>query len=287
VIAENDDYNSLNAAIFNFPIQDYGTVLIELSLFDPTMEGSYSLVLSAADGTIPDPYAMYETGLPLRLVETNENLRAGQSREGVIRNSQRVRYQIQGSGDPNQTVNIRLGTAKESGWNWVPVRLFGDNYTAMGWPSCLEYYGYLSGGTYRLNLNGFAQYGQGIECTFGAADCEVLTRIKLSFIGQVLMYLITPGLVILLPIAAVYSVRSSRRGHGAWRSFQWILMLSLVALHVLTTSLLYVHLATVSGIEAQANFAYGILAGAATGSAIAFMDRVLDVFGDRDDEPEA
>ena len=60
-------------------------------------------------------------------------------------------------------------------------------------------------------------------------------------------------------------------------------MLIFVAAHVLTSSLVYVHLATVSGIEALANFAYGILTGAATGSAIAFMGKVLENFNHGDD----
>jgi hypothetical protein len=103
--------------------------------------------------------------------------------------------------------------------------------------------------------------------------------------GQFLFYVILPGFAILLPIITVFMLK------GDWEAL-WFTSLILVALYLLTSALLYVHLGTVSGIVALSEFAYGIFGGTATGAAIAFMTKVLDNFSidrseDKDEQAKA
>jgi len=101
---------------------------------------------------------------------------------------------------------------------------------------------------------------------------ELRSEVVLSGIGTLALYLFVPGLVVLLPIITVFLIR---RESGIW----WVVMLSLVAAYVLTSSLLYISLAEVSGIEALTDFGSGIFGAVTTGTAIAFMGKGLENFG--------
>jgi hypothetical protein len=142
------------------------------------------------------------------------------------------------------------------------------------WRSCIEYYGY-------MGENGFVMYTDGIALTGinpSTDSSSIMATVELSESGQFMLYIFVPSLVILLPIITVYIIRRE------W-GIIWFIMLFLVAAHALTTSLLYVHLSNVSGIETLAEFAYSIFGAATTGTAIAFMTRVFDNFG-ADDRQE-
>ncbi len=275
VLAENDDFGEeLSSAILDFPAFQYEEIYLDVATFDDFYAGDYELVIAPAGASAAAGFIFEEpTNIPIRY--RDETIAMDSSVEGVIRNNQRIRYAVDLSDFDEPAVNISLVALKDG---TIPPRLFGDNFTANGWSSCVEYYGYVDGTNFVLNQEGLSRYGLGVECIDETCS-NFSARIDLTFFGQMIMYIVWPALVILLPIIGVYTIRGRT---GVW---WWTLTLIFVALHVLTSSLLYVHLTTVSGIDALANVAYGIVAGAATGSAIAFMTKVLENFSiDRDEE---
>lgn len=148
------------------------------------------------------------------------------------------------------------------------------------WRSCIEYYGYVGETGFIINIDGIQLVAGGASADNTLFDVNsIVATIELSDTGKIMLYLIFPSLVILLPIITVFFIKRE------W-GIIWFIMLFLVAAHVLTTSLLYVHLSNVSGIDALAEFAYGIFGGTTTGTAIAFMTRVLENFGSDDKSEE-
>ncbi|MDQ7037167.1 MAG: hypothetical protein Q9P01_20695 [Anaerolineae bacterium] len=144
------------------------------------------------------------------------------------------------------------------------------------WRSGIEYYGYVGDSGFIINVDGIQLVSGGASADNTLFDSNsIVATIELSETGKIMLYLIFPSLVILLPIITVYVIKRE------WGVI-WFVMLFLVAAHVLTTSLLYVHLSSVSGIEALAEFAYGIFGGTTNRTAIALMTRALDNFGSDD-----
>ncbi len=162
--------------------------------------------------------------------------------------------------------------------------IFREDEIANYWESCVQYWGYVTGDGFRINVYGIDYFAPGIERVvnegtttttffdeFGR-QVELRSEVVLSGIGTLALYLFVPGLVVLLPIITVFLIR---RESGIW----WVVMLSLVAAYVLTSSLLYISLAEVSGIEALTDFGSGIFGAVTTGTAIAFMGKGLENFG--------
>ncbi|MCA9912830.1 MAG: hypothetical protein KC496_05760 [Anaerolineae bacterium] len=162
--------------------------------------------------------------------------------------------------------------------------IFAEDEVANYWESCVQYWGYVAGDEFRINVYGIDYFAPGItrlvdEQTgtitfFDEYDRQVELRseVVLSAFGTLALYLFVPGLVVLLPIITVFLIR---RESGIW----WVVMLSLVAAYVLTSSLLYISLADVSNISALTDFGSGIFGAVTTGTAIAFMGKGLENFG--------
>jgi hypothetical protein len=280
-IFENDDFDvgsGYSSAVEAFPVQDFGTVTLEVATYNNGSAGTYNLTISPVTESIfsflgTTPSAANTPDLTYR----DATITIGASDSKQIQPSERVRYTLT-SEQETDVVHIRLGIAQgERNWDSQYLFMKDNPSVPLQWVSCVDYYGYVNEGSFTLNERGLTRFGQGIGCDPTQEGCSIVSRVNLNFRGQVLLYLLLPGLVILLPIMGVFAIR---REKGA---ALWIIMLVFVAAHVLTSSLVYVHLATASGIEALANFAYGILAGAATGSAIAFMGKVLENFSHGDD----
>ncbi len=152
------------------------------------------------------------------------------------------------------------------------------------WPSCVQYWGYVADDSFRINVYGIDAFAPGIVRTIDQENrtvqffdefgqqVELRTDVVLSDFGTLALYLFVPGLVVLLPIITVFLIR---RESGIW----WVVMLSLVAAYVLTSALLYISLADVSGIAALTDFGSGIFGAVTTGTAIAFMGKGLENFG--------
>ena len=285
LIAENDDFSDeyVAAAIEALPLDDYGTVTVEVATYDDSYLGVYNFVVAMPEeGVEPQfDWAAFEIGETEVAVNTRDEVLDGISVIDEIEVGERVRYTISSNDVDASFVEIRLDGAGAI-TNFESEYLFqSDNPSApLQWTSCVDHYGYVDGTSFTLNQRGLQRFGQGTFCNPNEEGCTIVSHVSLNFFGQMIFYLILPGLVILLPFIAIFAIRDE----GG--SLVWIMMLMFVATHVLTSSLLYVHLATASGIEALANFAYGILAGAATGSAIAFMDKVLDKFKDEHKEAQ-
>lgn len=200
-----------------------------------------------------------------------------------------------------QSVDIILRTAPNNEPLITRVlRKFMQNPFADSWASCLEYYGYTDSGAgvFNIDVEGFSRFvvggkdsGEG-QCDFtGFADdadiflqqfieqCQPSATIALTAIGRVVFFVILPGLAILLPILTVSILEDDH-------TWLWITGLSFVAVYVLTSSLLYLHLGEVSAIVALQEFAYGLFGGTATGAAIAFIGKALDNFSTKSAEEE-
>jgi hypothetical protein len=278
-IFESDDFDiGYSSAVEAFPVQEYGTVTIEVATYDNSYAGTYELTISPVTESI---LAFLNADVAVEnmpeLTYREATINIGEADSKQIQESERVRYTLTADAETD-VVNIRLGVAQgERNWDSEYLFMKDNPSVPLQWVSCVDYYGYVNEGSFTLNERGLTRFGQGIECDPTQEGCTLVSRVNLNFRGQVILYLLLPGLVILLPIMGVFAIR---REKGA---ALWIIMLVFVAAHVLTSSLVYVHLATASGIEALANFAYGILAGAATGSAIAFMGKVLENFSHGDD----
>lgn len=162
--------------------------------------------------------------------------------------------------------------------------IFAEDEIANYWESCVQYWGYVAGDEFRINVYGIDYFAPGITrivdeqnsaiTFFDEYDRQVTLRseVVLSAFGTLALYLFVPGLVVLLPIITVFLIR---REAGMW----WVVMLSLVAAYVLTSSLLYISLAEVSNITALTDFGSGIFGAVTTGTAIAFMGKGLENFG--------
>jgi len=152
------------------------------------------------------------------------------------------------------------------------------------WPSCVQYWGYVANDNFTINVYGIEEFAPGIERVLDAEtrtvtfydefgyQVELSTDVVLSDFGTLALYLFVPGLVVLLPIITVFLIKADQ---GFW----WVVMLSLVAAYVLTSALLYISLAEVSGISALTDFGSGIFGAVTTGTAIAFMGKGLENFG--------
>ena len=267
---DNFDSVDVSSGIYEFPAQDFSTVNIEVATFDDSLAGTYYLIITPVQ---QDPFDLIIPPDPDLNYRDSEL--EGTSAQGKIIEMERVRYTVASRDIDADFIEIRLVSAEET-TNFGSEYLFlrRDPSAPVQWSSCVDHYGYVDDKSFTLNRRGLDRFGQGISCNPNEEGCRIDARITLNFFGQMMFYLILPGLVIILPFIGILAIRDAG-GAGIW-----FMILVFVAIHVLTSSLLYVHLATVSGIEALANFAYGILAGAATGSAIAFMDKVLDKFKD-------
>lgn len=182
------------------------------------------------------------------------------------------------------SVNDRLSLARGELAFTEPPSGTSEDELPNYWESCVQYWGYVSEGNFRINAYGIGAFATGITSTvdpdtgtetyFDSLDRQVQLQsaVVLSDIGTLMLYLFVPGLVVLLPIITVFLIRSDT---GLW----WIVMLSLVAAYVLTSALLYISLADVSGISALTDFGTGIFGAVTTGTAIAFMSKGLENFG--------
>jgi hypothetical protein len=143
------------------------------------------------------------------------------------------------------------------------------------WESCLQYWGHADQNGFRLNAYGINElaYEPLMEYDEDATpSAEVLpAKIILSEAGTIFLYLILPSLVLLMPIATLHAVRKDS-------TLLWFVMGGLAAAQALTSALLYIHLSDVSGIQALAEFGYSIFGGTTTGTAIAFLGKMLDIF---------
>ncbi|GEM_PF-4433789 len=180
-----------------------------------------------------------------------------------------------------------------------------ESLIAVNWESCLQYYGYTdSGGNFQTNYLGqevffrsvFTLDGEDFDFRveprtsdtptpsitwviydFDANDdtetpVRVDAKVILSAWGMLILYLVLPGLVIILPLLSVLMLRIAR--DTIW----WLIMIVLIASQSLTASLFYIQLSSVSGINTLEDFGTGIFTGIITGMALAFMSKVLDNF---------
>jgi hypothetical protein len=143
------------------------------------------------------------------------------------------------------------------------------------WQSCLQYWGYAEENSYRLNAYGINELAFEALIAYDAdaePGAELLpAKIILSEAGTIFLYLILPSVVLLMPIATLHAIRKDS-------TMLWFVMGGLAAAHALTSALLYIHLSDVSGIQALAEFGYSIFGGTTTGTAIAFLGKMLDIF---------
>jgi hypothetical protein len=168
----------------------------------------------------------------------------------------------------------------------------GADSIANYWEGCVQYWGYIDDDRFNMNVYGINEYAPDVERVVDAetrtvtylypnyfedtaepVQVQIFSNVQLSYSGTLALYLFIPGLVVLLPIITVFLIR---RESGMW----WVVMLSLVASYVLTSSLLYISFADVSGIDALTDFGTGIFGGVTTGTAIAFMTKGLENFGE-------
>lgn len=257
ILAENDDLDGPNSGIFDFSVQESMTVTIEVSTFADSEIGVYELFVEANNTQ----------------VNTLDEIAIGNAVTGSIKPEQRIRYTLNLEADRSISIFLRRDES-QSGLSLGELSNFLRG-SANEWVSCLEYYGYVVESAYFINQDGLGEfvYGSKLDglCDLQNSECEWSANITLTAFGQFLFYVILPGLAIILPIITVFMLK------GDWEAL-WFVSLILVALYVLTSALLYVHLGTVSGIVALSEFAYGMFGGTATGAAIAFMTKVLDNF---------
>jgi hypothetical protein len=200
---------------------------------------------------------------------------------GDIKPNQRNQYTLHLEAGQTVDISVRQLVPEAAGlslFSWSGYALSSDTNAAQQWVSCLEYYGYVVDSAFRVNEYGISRFVLGTKiddlCNPLREACQLESTVKLTELGQILLYVILPGLAIILPVITVLILQNDR----IW---YWVVGLIVVASFVLTSSLLYVHLGTVSGISALQDFGSGIFGGTATGAAIAFMTKVLENFSER------
>jgi hypothetical protein len=143
------------------------------------------------------------------------------------------------------------------------------------WESCLQYWGHADNNGFRLNAYGINELAYDALEEYDDDAMPIAENlpsgIVLSETGTVFLYLVLPSLVLLMPIATLSAIRKDS-------TLLWITMGGLAAAQALTSALLYIHFSDVSGITALAEFGYSIFGGTTTGTAIAFMGKMLDIF---------
>lgn len=257
LLAENDDYNGVSSGIVEFSVPKNMTVTVEVATYGDSEAGTYDLSVQTNNLQI-----MNEGTISI-----------GDTVTGNIKSGQRFRYTL--NLEAGRSITIFLSRDEsQSGLNIAELAAYIQG-NANEWVSCLEYYGYVVDTAYVINQDGIGQFVYGSKlanlCDLNSSDCHWSAQIILTAFGKFLFYVILPGLAIVLPIITVFMLK------GDWEIL-WFISLLLVAAYVLTSALLYVHLGTVSGIVALSEFAYGMFGGTATGSAIAFMTKVLENF---------
>jgi hypothetical protein len=271
LLAQNDDFDGLSSAITGFSVAQNAILLVEVATYGDSQAGHYQLQIEANNVKVDDL----------------GSITIGEIVTGVLKPNQRFRYTLDLEADRSISIFLRYDDI-QAGLGLAQLSSYFHN-SADDWVSCLEYYGYVVESAYVINTDGIGQfvYGSKLEqlCDFQAGECQMNAQVQLTSFGQFLFYVILPGFAIILPIIVVFMLK------GDWEAL-WFVSLMLVASYLLTSSLLYVHLGTVSGIVALSEFAYGIFGGTATGSAIAFMTKVLDNFSidrseDRDEQTRA
>lgn len=119
-----------------------------------------------------------------------------------------------------------------------------------------------------IKENGIQVTAPGLE----DASCNINGEITLSVAGRMIFYVFLPLIVILLPVLTVLGLTRNKD-----RLF-WSWLLILVVVHSTTTSLLFITLSQVSGIDALQDFGTGIFGGIVTGAALGFVSIVVENF---------
>lgn len=123
-----------------------------------------------------------------------------------------------------------------------------------------------------IKANGIQVTAPGLE----DASCNINGEITLSVTGRMIFYVFLPLIVILLPVLTVLGLTRNRD-----RLF-WSWLLILVVIHSTTTSLLFINLAQVSGIDALQDFGTNIFVGIVTAAALGFVGIVVENFAGRE-----
>ncbi len=170
------------------------------------------------------------------------------------------------------------------------ARESGINLAAQGLPSdtCLQTYGRSDpgqDGAFTLDQDGMTEFAAWYNEIYGIDEygyidtppseednqvISVVPEVQLSNFGKNWLYFILPAYVILLPIITIALIRSLDS------KFWWYVMISLVAALAMTSALVYIELADVSGLNTLTDFGTGIFGGTITGTALAFMGKLIE-----------
>lgn len=164
----------------------------------------------------------------------------------------------------------------------------GFELDAQGLPSnsCLSTYGHVDpnqNNAFALDQDGYTEFANWYNVFYETDEESVVNNppdadateivsvsaeVELNRLGKNWLYFLLPAYVILMPIITIALLRGSKS--NLW----WYVMISLVAALAMTSALLYIEFADVTGIDTLAEFGTGIFGGTITGTALAFMSKI-------------
>ncbi len=270
LLAEDDDFeDSYTSGIQSFSLDENTEIIIEIATYIDSFEGIYNLSIQdvgeasevTAEALAPDDY--------FDVIIDAGTINPGESIEGDIYMFERIRY----------TSTVEAGRAYDIFLDGTAGFLDNER-SANSWGGCLQYYGFLDNDGYTINSNGYywfvpqslankaGEICAGGDDTFRAflEEC-VNATINISPLGRIIFFVLLAIIVVSLPILIVDSLEGQRET-------LWYLFLLLVVVQATTTAMLFLHLGSVSGIEALSEFGYGIFGGITTGSALVFIDKL-------------
>jgi len=279
MLAFNDDSNGLTSELSAFSVDSNQTVVIELATFGNDSEGRYSLFVQ--DTGEADTISASNNDMDVFVGElTNAgildsaDLLSGVLVEGEIHKDERVQYTVALEAGRSYLIDLNGTEGFEK-----PERIATD------WSACLQYYGLFSDSGFSINANGSFWFLPDSLADSVEEACEALSTVRekldqcvqssvrVSATGRIIFFVLLAILVVALPIFIVDTLEGQRET-------VWYLFLLLVAIQATTTAMLFLHLGTVSGIEALSEFGYGIFGGITTGSALVFIDKLAHRAGD-------
>jgi|GEM_PF-5536108 len=274
----NDDTGSgYNSEVSSFSVADNQQIIIEVGTYADSYSGVFELTVrdngATSDITAGDYFDEEFFDTPVDGGALGSSMLAdGVTVEGEIYEFERVRY----------TVDIQAGREYVISVDGTEG-FIDDSLAAHNWAGCLQYYGFVNNDGFTINSNGYFWFVPFGIASKAEENCQVgddaLFRefleqcvnasVSVSPTGRLIFFVLLSILVVGLPILIVDALEGQRETI-------WYLFLLLVAVQATTTAMLFLHLGSVSGIEALAEFGYGIFGGITTGSALAFIDKLVN-----------
>lgn len=279
MLDSNDDSNGLTSELSAFSVETNQTIVIEIATFGNDSEGQYSLFvqnIGEAETVSASSYDMDVFVGELRNAGNldSADLLSGILVEGDIHKDERIQYTVELEAGRSYLIDLNGTEGFEQ-----PERL------ATEWSACLQYYGFVSDNGFSINANGFWWFLTSSLADGALDSCEsvstlrdqlaqcVQSTVSVSATGRIIFFVLLAILIVSLPIFIVDTLEGQRETI-------WYLFLLLVAVQSTTTAMLFLHLGTISGIEALSEFGYGIFGGITTGSALVFIDKLAHRAGD-------